>query len=962
MLNEIFKHTDKFANRHIGLNSADIEAALKELDEKSLDSFISKVIPEKIRTKTNYNLPNPESEFEALEKIKSIAKKNKVFKSYIGLGYYNTITPTVIKRNILENPGWYTQYTPYQAEISQGRLQALLNFQTMVSDLTGLPISNASLLDEATAAAEAVSLAYNVTRQNEKLKNTDTVLVSKDIFPQTLAVLKTRLSQIGINIKLEEINEETTFNDKNIFALLVQNPSSSGLVYDYTNIFSKTNALGIINIIGVDILSLTLIKTPKEMGAQIAYGSTQRFGLPLGFGGPHSAFLSTIDEFKRNMPGRIVGVSVDSKGRKALRLALQTREQHIRREKATSNICTAQSLLAIMSSMYAVYHGPVGLKKIAKRIHDLTQLLAYTLKNLNYKILHESYFDTLSIISTKEQLNKIKNKAIKNEINFYYKDENTIQISLDETVTYNDFIKIISCFEIEQKFNLELLNNFKPQKIIPERTTKYLTHPIFNQYHTEHELLRYIKSLEKKDLSLTTSMISLGSCTMKLNATTELEPISFDEFSKLHPFAPLNQAEGYLEIFKDLEKWLCEITGFDAFSLQPNAGSQGEFTGLLVIKKYHEENGNPQRNVCLIPKSAHGTNPASASICGLKVVVVECDKNGNVDLNDLKSKASLYKDTLCAAMITYPSTHGVFEEGILDFCKIVHDHGGLVYMDGANMNALVGLCKPSELGADVCHINLHKTFCIPHGGGGPGMGPIGVTSKLKNFLPTHPLVEIPNTNKDKSIGTVSAAPWGSPLILPISWMYILMMGQEGLTLATKIAILNANYIAKKLSSKYPVLYKGQNNKVAHECIIDLRKIKDEVGIDVEDIAKRLMDYGYHAPTISFPVVGTMMIEPTESESLKELNQFIDAMLKIYEEIEEIKQGKQDRQNNTLKNAPHTAFDIAQNSWDYPYSREKAVFPNLLSRENKFWPSVSRINNVLGDRNLICTCPSIDDYS
>lgn len=960
---------NQFIDRHIGPQTNEIERMLKSLGAASLSRFVETVVPKKIQLKSYLNLDPPQSESVTLSELRNIAKLNENWRSYIGMGYSGTITPTVVKRNILENPGWYTQYTPYQAEISQGRLEALLNFQTMVIDLTGLPISNASLLDEATAAAEAMAMAYAIFKQKNPQSDCMNFFAAKNCHPQILAVLETRAEPLGINIIIGD-PLQFSFSEK-IFGFLVNYPASDGSIIDIQKLSNKVHDSGAFFIVSADLLSLTLLKPPGECGVDIAIGNTQRFGVPMGFGGPHAAYLSTRDEFKRLIPGRIIGLSQDADGRPAARLALQTREQHIRREKATSNICTAQVLLAIISSMYAVYHGPKGLRKVAEKIHALTNILVTGLKEQGHQVLTHQYFDTITVQIEQRHDTKIISELKQKQINLRNTSNNTFGISLDETVTLQDVKDILSCFGDISKFD-EWIQNTNETTINQNylRSSQYLTHPVFNRYHSETEILRYITRLESKDLSLTTSMIPLGSCTMKLNATSEMEAVTWREFAELHPFVPANQSRGYLKLFAQLESWLAEITGFDSISLQPNAGSQGEYAGLLVIRKFHLSRGDKNRNICLIPKSAHGTNPASAVMAGMKVIVVDCDTNGNVDMSDLKAKAKEHANELAAAMITYPSTHGVFEESIVEFCEVIHSYGGQVYMDGANMNAQVGLCRPGDFGPDVCHLNLHKTFCIPHGGGGPGMGPIGVKKHLAKFLPRHPVVQTQDksdyTNqydpKDvRSFNTVSASPWGSSSILPISWAYIRMMGGAGLKKASEVAILNANYIAQRLNSHFPVLYKGSEGLVAHECIVDLRDLKDKSGVDVEDVAKRLMDYGYHAPTISFPVPGTMMIEPTESESLSEIDRFCEAMISIRNEIQEIIDGKADRQQNVLKNAPHPAERLLKTEWTMPYSREKAAFPAPWLRQNKFWTPVSRINQALGDRNLICSCPPIDSY-
>jgi glycine dehydrogenase len=951
-----FEFYDKFVDRHVGPNEEEISKMLSAIGVSSLDELIDKTVPSSIRLKEKLKLDPPQSEFEFLNHLKQIAGKNKVFKNYIGLGYYPTITPGVIKRNILENPGWYTQYTPYQAEISQGRLEALLNFQTMIVDLTAMPIANASLLDEATAAAEAMTMFYSLRKTAKK--NANVFWVSEEVFPQTIDVLKTRCEPLGIKLRIG--NHKNLELTDDIYGILVQYPSADGEVYDYSELFKQAEAKGILKAAVADLLSLALLTPPGEFGADVVLGSTQRFGVPMGFGGPHAAYFATKDEFKRQIPGRIIGVSVDSKGRRALRMALQTREQHIKREHATSNICTSQVLLAIMAGMYAVYHGPKGVKAIADRIHNLTSFLEQSLKNIGFNQTNKNYFDTLKIeLNSSFELEQIKSEALKNEINFRYIGEKEIGISLSEQTTINDVNQIIKIFStaLNKKTNIDVPQIVNHNSL--NRKSSYLTHSVFNSYYSETEMLRYIKGLEKKDLSLTTSMIPLGSCTMKLNASTEMFGISWPEFSELHPFAPLNQAEGYLQIFKELENDLAKMTGFNSVSLQPNSGAAGEYAGLMVIRAYHNSRGDHYRNVVLIPSSAHGTNPASAVMAGSKVVVVKCDDHGNIDMPDLKAKAEQYKDNLSALMITYPSTHGVFEEGIIDACKIIHQNGGQVYMDGANLNAQLGLTSPGFIGADVCHLNLHKTFSIPHGGGGPGMGPIAVAKHLSPFLPGHSIVKV---GGDKSITAVSATPWGSASILIISYAYIKMMGAEGLTDATNVAILNANYIQARLSKYYPVLYTGSNGFVAHEMILDCRQFKTSAGVEVDDIAKRLMDYGFHAPTVSFPVPGTLMIEPTESESLFELDRFCDVMIAIRKEIEDVEKGISGKEDNPLKNSPHTMEDVVNDVWKHSYSREQAVFPNDQVKLNKFWPSVGRVNNAYGDRNLVCSCIPTSDYA
>ncbi len=949
--------TDSFLKRHIGPNLEAIQEMLETLGFSDLNELIDRTIPASIRLNRSLKLPIAKSEYAALAQLKEIASKNQIFRSFIGMGYSNCITPPVIQRNLLENPGWYTAYTPYQAEIAQGRLEALLNFQTMIIDLTGMEIANASLLDEATAAAEAMSMSYGVS----KAKKADAFFVSQDCHPQTIDVVKTRALPLGIEIIVGDFK---TFKfDTPIFGALLQYPATDGAIYDYRDFIETAHKHKALVTVAADILSLTLLTPPGEFGADIVVGNTQRFGVPLGYGGPHAAYFATQETYKRQVPGRLVGVSKDSNGNPALRLALQTREQHIRRDKATSNICTAQVLLAVISGMYAVYHGPKGLKQIAEKIHQLTTILAQGLQRLGYEISNESYFDTLGVNLGSQPLQEILDAAKVHHINLRTLDKNTVGISLDETTTIQDLIDLWQIFSDtdELPFRLDELSGNSTLLDAFKRTSDYLTHPAFNQYHSETELLRYLHRLENKDLSLTTSMIPLGSCTMKLNAAAEMLPVTWPEFGKIHPFAPKSQTVGYQVLFQQLEHWLAEITGFDGISLQPNAGSQGEYTGLLVIRRYHEERGETNRNICLIPESAHGTNPASAVMCGLKVVAVKCDSEGNIDIDDLKTKAEKHGRNLAALMITYPSTHGVFEEGIQEICDIIHNNGGQVYMDGANMNAQVGLCRPADFGADVCHLNLHKTFCIPHGGGGPGMGPIGVKSHLIPFLPGHSVVTMQDDNP-QSLGAISAAPWGSPSILVISWMYIAMMGAEGLTEATKVAILNANYMAHRLKESYPILYKGKNGLIAHECILDLRGVKKSANIEVDDIAKRLMDYGFHAPTVSWPVPGTVMVEPTESESKAELDRFCDAMIAIRREISAIESGDIDGENNPLKNAPHTAESLIVGEWNHPYSREQAAYPAPWLRDHKFWPSVGRIDNAYGDRNFVCSCLPMEAYS
>jgi len=941
------RHPDCFVDRHIGPDTRDVVEMLAVLGKGSLDALIDATVPAGIRLKRPLDLPTGLSEHGLLQDLHQIAAKNQVFRSYLGMGYSDTVTPAVIQRNILENPGWYTQYTPYQPEISQGRLEALLNYQTMVIDLTGLPVANASLLDEGTAAAEAMSLVHAVAGGDAKA-----FFVASDCHPQTIEVVRTRAEPLGWRVV---VGEPDTFDFKTkVFGALVQYPSTDGRVRDLRAFIERVHQHGGLAVVAADLLSLCLLAPPGELGADVAVGSSQRFGVPLGYGGPHAAYFACREEHVRHMPGRIIGVSQDAQGRPALRMALQTREQHIRREKATSNICTAQALLAIMAGMYAVYHGPRGLKAIAQHVHGLTSLLAAGLRKKGLKLRHQHFFDTLAVEADADQ---IVAAAAARRINLRRIDPRTVGISLDETCSREDVESVLAVFG-----SSVALDQLEPDSALPPqlaRSSAYLTHAVFNTHHSETEMLRYMRLLESRDLSLTHSMIPLGSCTMKLNATAEMVPVTWPQFGKLHPFVPRSQAQGYTQIFDELSAMLREITGFDAVSLQPNAGAQGEYAGLLVIRRYHEARGESHRNVCLIPQSAHGTNPASAAMAGLKIVVVKTDENGNIDLADLEAKARANAKDLAALMVTYPSTHGVFEEGIQQVCRIVHQHGGQVYMDGANMNAQVGLCRPGDFGADVCHLNLHKTFCIPHGGGGPGMGPICVARHLAPYLPGHPVVRV---GGEEAIGPISAAPWGSASILLISWAYIKLMGGEGLTQATKIAILNANYMAKRLGPHFPVLYVGKNGTVAHECILDLRKVKRDASVEVEDVAKRLMDYGFHAPTTSFPVIGTLMVEPTESEAKAELDRFCDAMIAIREEIREVEQGKQPRDRNVLKAAPHTAEVLTADSWDRPYSRQRAAFPLPWVRSKKFWPAVARINAVLGDRQLICSCPPIEEYA
>ncbi|MDY7224744.1 aminomethyl-transferring glycine dehydrogenase [Hyalangium rubrum] len=952
-----WKYQESFAGRHIGPDDHELKAMLAVLDASSLDAFIDRTIPQAIRSKEPLRLPAGQGEHELLAALEGIAAKNRVFKSFIGMGYSGTHTPNVILRNIFQNPGWYTQYTPYQAEIAQGRLEALLNYQTMVMELTGLEVANASLLDEGTAAAEAMGLALHVKGDLQD----GAFFVSEACHPQTIDVVRTRALPLGVEVVVGD-HRTVDLGSKKFFGALLQYPATDGVVQDYRAFAEKVHAAGGMVVMATDLLALTLLTPPGELGADVAVGSAQRFGVPMGYGGPHAGFFATKNAYTRLMPGRLIGVSEDAQGRRALRMALQTREQHIRREKATSNICTAQVLLAVIAGMYAVYHGPQGLKAIAERVHGLTVLLAQGLTKLGLKPRHEQFFDTLRVELSAEQVRAVLAGAEAKGMNFRRIDERSIGVSLDETTRASDVEAILSVFGAGKALGATLeqlgANRSSPVEAGLRRQSAFLTHQVFNSYHSETEMLRYIRRLESRDLSLTHSMIPLGSCTMKLNATAEMIPVTWPQFGALHPFAPPAQAAGYKVIFEQLENMLSEVTGFAGCSLQPNAGSQGEYAGLLVIRAYHQSRGQGHRDVCLIPSSAHGTNPASAVMAGYHVVVTKCDDQGNIDIADLRARADEYKDRLAALMVTYPSTHGVFEEGIKEITSLIHERGGQVYMDGANLNAQVGLMKPGQLGADVCHINLHKTFCIPHGGGGPGMGPICVASHLVKFLPGHPVIA---TGGGEAIGAISAAPWGSASILLISWMYISMMGGEGLTRATKMAILNANYIARRLDAHYPVLYRGKTGGVAHECIVDLRQLKKTTGVEVEDVAKRLMDYGFHAPTVSFPVAGTLMIEPTESESKAELDRFCDAMIAIREEIREIEEGKAPKDNNVLKNAPHTARVITAPEWNRPYSREKAAFPTKWVVESKFWPAVGRLNNVLGDRKLVCSCPPTEEY-
>jgi glycine dehydrogenase len=943
-------NTNSFQLRHIGPNKKEQEKMLSAIKVASLDQLINETVPEKIRLKEALDLEPAMSEYEYLAHIKELSEKNKVFKSYIGLGYHEAIVPSVIQRNILENPGWYTAYTPYQAEIAQGRLEALLNFQTMICDLTGMELANASLLDESTAAAEAMALLFDVRERNQKKNNVNKFFVSEEILPQTLSVLQTRSTPIGIELVVGN-HEEFNFSDE-FYGAILQYPGKLGQVHDYTTFVAKANEKNIKVAVAADILSLVRLKAPAEFGVDVVVGTTQRFGIPLGYGGPHAGYFATRDCYKRNIPGRIIGVTKDINGNRALRMALQTREQHIKREKATSNICTAQVLLAVMAGMYAAYHGKDGLKNIADYVHTNTKTLATILSDLGFKQLNSAYFDTILV---EVAAAKLKTVAEANHINFNYVDENHVSISINETVGIKEIKEIVGCFE--QAFNVKSGALPQPINAIPEalvRNTPFLENSIFNTYHSETDMMRYIKKLERKDLALNHSMISLGSCTMKLNAASEMLPLSNPQWGNIHPFAPLNQAQGYQEVLTKLEHQLNIITGFAGTSLQPNSGAQGEFAGLMVIRAYHEHRGDSHRNICLIPASAHGTNPASAVMAGMEVVVTKTDEKGNIDFDDLKEKAELHSKNLAALMVTYPSTHGVFETRIKDITGLIHAHGGQVYMDGANMNAQVGLTNPATIGADVCHLNLHKTFAIPHGGGGPGVGPICVAPQLVPFLPTNPLIK---TGGENAISSISAAPWGSALVCLISYGYITMLGAQGLTDATKMAILNTNYIKERLNGHYPTLYTGDQGRAAHEMIIDCRDFKQN-GIEVVDIAKRLMDYGFHSPTVSFPVAGTMMIEPTESESMAELDRFCDAMISIRKEINEVTIADE---NNPLKNAPHTQAMLTADEWLFPYTRKQAAFPLEYIADNKFWPTVRRVDDAFGDRNLICSCNPIEDY-
>jgi glycine dehydrogenase len=945
---------DTFPRRHIGPDEAEITEMLRLLGYTSLDELVAAIVPEGIRLRRALALPAPRGEHELLDDLHEMAARNEVFRSFIGMGYYDCITPPVVQRNVLENPGWYTQYTPYQAEIAQGRLEALLNFQTMVADLTGLPLANSSLLDEATAAAEGMGMCHNLARDRKGF------FVAEDCHPQTIAVVRTRAQPLGIEVHVGPV-DTVDVKAQDLFGVLVQYPATDGRIVDYAALAERVHAGGALLVAAADLLALTLLRPPGEFGADVCVGSSQRFGVPLGYGGPHAAFLSTRDEYKRQIPGRIVGVSKDRHGNSALRLALQTREQHIRRDKATSNICTAQVLLAVMASMYAVYHGPEGLAAIARRVHRLTAVFAAGLRRLGLDFGRVPFFDTLRV-RVGGRAAEVMAAARARRINLRDYGDGSVGLTLDETTLEKDLWALWECFGADRAagFTIDELTEGLSEDYAPpfQRTTPYLQHEVFNRHHSEHEMLRYIHRLQARDLSLTTSMIPLGSCTMKLNGTSEMLPVTWREFAELHPFAPAEQARGYAELFAQLEAWLAEITGFAAMSLQPNAGSQGEYAGLLVIRAFHHSRGDTGRDVCLIPVSAHGTNPASAVTAGFKVVVVACDDKGNIDVEDLRKKATEHRERLGALMVTYPSTYGVFEETIREVCAIVHQNGGQVYMDGANMNAQVGLTRPADIGADVCHLNLHKTFCIPHGGGGPGMGPIGVAAHLVPFLPGHPVTHL---GTPQTVGAVSAAPYGSPAILVIPWVYIALMGPAGLKRATEVAILNANYMAKRLESHYPIVFTGKSGHVAHEFIVDVRPFKKTADIEVDDIAKRLIDYGFHAPTMSFPVGGTLMIEPTESEPKAELDRFCDAMIAIREEIRAIEDGRADRSDNPLKMAPHTVRETIADKWTHPYGREEAAFPAAWVRAHKFWPHVARIDNTYGDRNLICSCPAVEAY-
>ena len=941
---------NSFALRHIGLSQADIESLLDQLGYKDLEEFSRSVLPENIFIDQKLELNDAMSEEDALKAIKEISKANSVYRSFIGQGYYGTVTPKVILRNVFENPGWYTSYTPYQAEISQGRLEALINFQTMVGDLTGFEIANASLLDEATAAAESMTLARRVGKSKSQK-----FFVDQNCFPQTISVVTARAKPIGIEVIVDDPQKLTDLKEETYFGALLQYPGNDGAITDFSQVIKSVHDHNGLVIMATDLLALTLLKSPGELGADIAIGSSQRFGVPLGFGGPHAAFIATKEQYKRSLPGRLIGASIDADGRVAYRLALQTREQHIRREKATSNICTAQALLAIMAGFYAAYHGPEGLKQIAQSVHTKAIALAKEVNEVGYALKSSNFFDTVTI-HTESKTKEVFSTAQQQMMNIRMLDENYISISLDETTSDQEVQSITKLFKDIAKKDEVVSSYDLPSDIL--RSSKYLTHPVFHLYRTETEMLRYIRKLFDKDIALDRAMIPLGSCTMKLNAASEMIPVGWEEFSNIHPYAPEDQVAGYKNLIEDLEIKLSEITGYAAVSLQPNAGSQGEYAGLLAIDAFHRSNGDQQRKICLIPESAHGTNPASAQMAGMKVVPISCDKKGNIDIENLKEKAVQYSEELAAIMITYPSTHGVFETTVTEVCKIIHDHGGKVYIDGANLNAMVGLCKPGEFGGDVSHLNLHKTFCIPHGGGGPGVGPIGVVEDLVPHLPSDPLTYKQTSN---NVGPVSATNFGSASILPISWMYIQMMGASGLRKATQVAILSANYIAQKLSSHYKILYTGKNGLIAHECILDIRPLKELCGVEVDDIAKRLIDYGFHAPTMSFPVPGTLMIEPTESESLVELDRFIEAMISIRDEINQVVEGTYSIEDSPLRNAPHCAEKVTSDNWQYEYSRSMAAYPVELKGRNKYWPPIGRIDNVYGDKNLMCSCPSVSDY-
>lgn len=945
---------DEFVARHIGPDEEEVRAMLTKVGATSLDALIDTVVPESIRFRKDLSLQHAQPEHAIRARAIELAQMNQPMTSMIGMGYYDCHTPAVIRRNILENPGWYTAYTPYQAEVSQGRMEALLNYQQMVVDLTGMPLANASLLDEATAAAEAMSMIARMTK-----KSGNTFFVDQHCHSQTIAVVRTRAESAGINVVVGDSDQE--FAEHDCFGILIQYPDSRGHVRDPRELIDQAHAVDTQVVVATDLLALAVLQSPGSLGADVVVGSSQRFGVPMGFGGPHAAFFATHEKFKRSIPGRIIGVSVDANGNRALRMALQTREQHIRREKATSNICTAQVLLAIMASTFAVYHGAEGIRRIAERTHRLAGIFSKGLKNSPHQLLSESFFDTVAV-KTAEDSGEILKRARDAGINLRQIDDHHVGIAFDETSSRSDVESLWQVLAVEanadsiDQLDFDLSDSSLPASLI--REVNYLQHPVFKQYRTETEMLRYLRKLQSRDIALDRSMIALGSCTMKLNATTEMEPVTQPGFSRLHPFAPADQCSGYHQLFDDLKHDLCEITGYDAVSLQPNAGSQGEYAGLLAIRAWHRSRGDEDRDICLIPSSAHGTNPASAVMAGMRVVVVNCDAAGNVDLDDLNAKIDQHPDRIAALMITYPSTHGVFEEAIVQICDTIHKAGGQVYLDGANLNAMVGICRPGDFGADVSHLNLHKTFCIPHGGGGPGVGPIGVKAHLADFLPGHPQL---GTNIDDGGTTIAAAPTGSASILPISWAYIKLMGGAGLRHASKIAILNANYVAKRLNKHFPIIYTGVNSMVAHECIVDMSAFKDSAGISVEDVAKRLVDYGYHAPTMSWPVAESMMIEPTESETKEEMDRFCDAMISIRNEIREIEQGNADRENNVLINAPHTAQELTATEWDHPYTREDAFFPNAQVRENKFWPPVARVDNVHGDRNLVCTCPAVEDY-